>query len=86
MIHTEVLDDRHSVTISSEQRRDGSWEATAEVFLTATCDNVGIDVVGHGSTFGKAEANARARARTALWRAARVSLAISANRDPRHKA
>jgi len=63
MPHTREVDDRHSVTIRSDQRRTGGWESQGDIFVTATCKDVGVTVRGEGRTMTSAEARAFAEAR-----------------------
>lgn len=64
MPHTRKIDDRHSVTIRSDQRRGGGWESEGDIFVTATCRDIGVTVRGDGRTMCSAEARAFAEART----------------------
>lgn len=63
MPHTRKVDDRHSVTIRSDHRRSGGWESQGDIFVTATCRDIGITVHGEGRTMTSAEARAFAEAR-----------------------
>jgi hypothetical protein len=64
MPHTRQLDDRHSVTIRSDRRRSGGWESEGDIFVTATCKDIGVTVRGEGRTMSSAEQRAFAQART----------------------
>lgn len=61
---TRKIDDRHSVTIRSDRRRGGGWESEGDLFVTATCRDIGVTVRGAGRTLPAAEARAFAAART----------------------
>ena len=62
---TRKVDDRHSVTIRSDRRRrGGGWESEGDIFVTATCRDIGVTVRGEGRTLPAAEARAFAEART----------------------
>lgn len=63
MPHTRPIDDRYSVTIRSDRRVRGGWESEGEIFLTATCMDIGVTVRGEGRTMTSAEARAFAEAR-----------------------
>ena len=63
MPHTREIDDRHSVTIRSDRRPRGGWESTGDIFVTATCKDIGVTVHGEGRTMTSAEARAFAEAR-----------------------
>ena len=63
MPSTQKVDDRHSVTIRSDRRRTGGWESDGDIFVTATCKDVGATVHGGGRTMSSAEARAFAQAR-----------------------
>ena len=63
MPHTRQVDDRYSVTIRSDRRAGGGWESEGEIFLTATCRDIGVTVRGEGRTMTSAEARAFAEAR-----------------------
>ncbi len=64
MPHTRKVDDRHSVTIRSERRRDrGGWESTGDIYVTATNEDVGPTVHGEGRTMTSAEERAFQEAR-----------------------
>ena len=64
MPYTREIDDRHSVTIRSDRRPRGGWESEGDIFVTATCRNIGVTVRGEGRTLPAAEARAFAEART----------------------
>jgi hypothetical protein len=63
MPSTRKIDDRHSVTIRSDRRPRGGWESKGDVFVTATCRDIGVTVRGEGRTMSSAEARAFAEAR-----------------------
>lgn len=63
MPHTREIDDRHSVTIRSDRRRTGGWESEGDIFITATCRDIGVTVRGEGRNMSSAEARAFAEAR-----------------------
>ena len=63
MPHTREIDDRHSVTIRSDRRARGGWESAGDIFVTATCRDIGVTVHGEGRTMTSAEARAFAEAR-----------------------
>ena len=63
MPSTQKVDDRHSVTIRSDRRPTGAWESDGDIFVTATCKDVGATVHGEGRTMSSAEARAFAQAR-----------------------
>lgn len=63
MPHTRQVDDRYSVTIRSDRRVGDGWESEGEIFLTATCRDIGVTVRGEGRTMTSAEARAFAEAR-----------------------
>lgn len=60
---TRKVDDRHSVTIRSGRRNGCGWESAGDIFITATCKDVGATVHGEGRTMSSAEARAFAEAR-----------------------
>lgn len=64
------LDDHLSVTIRSDRGRRGGWEARGELYVTATCRDVGVSVSGEGRTLPAAEARALAAARRSCPRLA----------------
>lgn len=64
MPSTQKVDDRHSVTIRSDRRNGGGWESVGDIFVTATCRDVGATVHGEGPTLSSAETRAFAEART----------------------
>jgi hypothetical protein len=63
MPHTRKIDDLHDVTIRSDRRRSGGWEAEGDIFIIATQRHVGVTVRGEGRTMTAAEARAFAEAR-----------------------
>lgn len=63
MPHTRKIDDRYSVTIRSDRRRTGGWESEGDIFVTATCKDIGVTLTGEGRTMSSAEARAFAEAR-----------------------
>ena len=62
MPSTRKVDDRYSVTIRSDRRASG-WQSEGDIFVTATCRDVGVTVQGEGRTMSSAEARAFAEAR-----------------------
>jgi hypothetical protein len=60
---TREIDDRHSVTIRSDKRRGVGWESEGDIFVTATCKDIGVTVRGEGRTMPSSEARAFAEAR-----------------------
>ncbi len=63
MPYTREVNDRHSVTIRSDRRPHGGWEAEGDIFVTATCKDIGVTVRGEGRTMSSAEARAFVEAR-----------------------
>lgn len=61
---TSKLDERYSVTIRSDKRRGGGWEAEGQVFAASTGRNIGVSVRGEGCTKSAADTRALAQART----------------------
>ena len=61
---TRKIDDRFDVTIRSDRRRSGGWEAEGTIFATATGKPVGPAVSGEGRTLPAAEQRAFAKARS----------------------
>jgi hypothetical protein len=60
---TVKLNDYYSVTISSDRERSGGWESEGEIFITATCRDIGVSVSGEGRTLPASERRALAQAR-----------------------
>lgn len=63
MPNTRRIDELYSVTVRSEKRRGGGWESEGEIFVTATCRDIGVTVRGEGRTMSSAEQRAFAEAR-----------------------